>query len=105
VALTLWLAVIAADGPRVQFSFRWADISGLDFRQGGEDEPSGLYARTGRWNATCLMAGLNREQSEEVIAAVYRRFPYVEMAKDNDGWSLFGGGSGLTTLGLSKPKK
>jgi hypothetical protein len=85
--------------------FRWADISGLDFRQGGEDEPSGLYARTGRWSATCVMAGLNREQSEEVIAAVYRRFPYVVMAEDKDGWSLFGKGSGLTTLGLSKPRE
>ncbi|WP_158941718.1 hypothetical protein [Granulicella sp. S190] len=83
--------------------FRWIDISGLDFRQGGEDELSGLYARTGRWNATCLMAGLNREQSEEVIAAVFRRFPYVVMAEDKDGWSLFGN-SELTTLDLSKPK-
>jgi hypothetical protein len=85
--------------------FRWADISGLDFRQGGEDEPCGLYARTGRWSATCVMAGLNREQSEEVIAAVYKRFPYVVMAEDKDGWSLFGNGSELTTLGLSKQKK
>jgi hypothetical protein len=84
--------------------FRWADISGLDFRQ-GEDEPGGLYARTGRWSATCIMAGLGREQSEEVIAAIYRRFPYVVMAEDRDGWSLFGGGSGLISLGLSKPKK
>ena len=67
--------------------FRWADIRGLDFRSGGEDEPRGLYARTGRWRATCVMAGLNKEQSDEVIAAVHRRFPYVVMAKDKDGWS------------------
>jgi hypothetical protein len=84
---------------------RWGDISGLDYRQGGEEEPSELYARTGRWNGTCVMAGLNREQSEEVIAAIFQRFPYVVMAEDNDGWSLFGNASGLTTLGLSQPKK
>jgi len=84
--------------------FRWIDVSGLEFRQ-GEDEPGGLYARTGRWSATCIMAGLSREQSEEVIAAIYQRFPYVVMAEDRDGWSLFGGGSGLISLGLSKPKK
>jgi hypothetical protein len=84
--------------------FRWIDISGLEFRQ-GEDEPGGLYARTGRWSSTCIMAGLSREQTEEVIAAIYRRFPYVVMAEDNDGWSLFGNGSGLTTLGLSKAKE
>jgi hypothetical protein len=85
--------------------FRWADISGLDYRVGAEDGPSGLFARTGRWNATCILAGLSREQSEEVIAAIFQRFPYVVMAEDNDGWSLFGNGSELTTLGLSKPKK
>jgi hypothetical protein len=84
--------------------FRWVDISGLDYRQGAEDELIGLYARTGRWNATCVMAGLNREQAEEVIATVFRRFPYVVMAEDDDGWSLFGTGSQMTTLGLSKPK-
>jgi hypothetical protein len=90
-----------ADG---SVQFRWIDISGLEFRQ-GEDEPGGLYARTGRWSATCVIAELNREQSEEVIAAIFQRFPYVVMAEDNDGWSLFGNGSGLTTLGLSQPKK
>jgi len=50
-------------------------------------------------------AGLNKEQSEEVIATAYRRFPYVVMAEDNDGWSLFGNRSELTTLGLSKRKE
>jgi hypothetical protein len=85
--------------------FRWADISGLDYRQGGEDEVGGLYAKTGRWNATCVMAGLSKEQSEEVIAAVYRRFPYVVMAEEKSDWSLFGSGSELINLGLSKPKK
>jgi hypothetical protein len=84
--------------------FRWIDISGLEFRQ-GEDEPGGLYARTGRWSSTCIMAGLSREQTEEVIAAIYRRFPYVVMAEDRQGWSLFGDGSGLISLGLSKSKK
>jgi hypothetical protein len=85
--------------------FRWVDISGLDHREGGEDAPSGLYARTGRWNASCVMAGLNREQSEEVISAIFRRFPYVAMAEDKDGWSLFNNESQLITLDLSKPKK
>jgi hypothetical protein len=84
---------------------RWVDISGLDYRVGGEDGPSGLFARSGRWNATCIVAGLSREQSEEVITTIFQRFPYVVMAEDNDGWSLFGNGSELTTLGLSKPKK
>ncbi|MBB5341112.1 hypothetical protein HDF13_003445 [Edaphobacter lichenicola] len=46
--------------------FGWADISGLEYRQGEEDSNEGLYVRTGRWHTYCVMAGLNREQSEEV---------------------------------------
>lgn len=82
--------------------FRWMDISGLEYQAGGENSEGGLYARTGGWSSRCLMAGLDREQAEEVIAAIYRRFPYVGMAEDNGGWSLFGGGSEIMTLGLSK---
>ncbi len=76
---------------------RWSGISGLTYRAGGEDEPCGLYA-----GSTCVLANLNEEQANEIIAAIYRRFPYLEMAEDSGGWSLFGGRSGLTTLGLSK---
>ena len=81
---------------------RWSSISGLDYREGDEDEPSGLYARLGGWSSTRLMTHVSKEQSEEIIAAIYRRFPYVEMAEDSGGWSLFGGGSEIMTLGLSK---
>lgn len=80
----------------------WSEISGLDYRVGGEDEPGGLYARRGGWRSTFLMAHVNKEQAEEIIAAIYRRFPYVEMATDDGGWLPFGGKSDLTTLGLSK---
>ncbi|RSL17442.1 hypothetical protein EDE15_2976 [Edaphobacter aggregans] len=81
---------------------QWSSISGLDYREGGEDEPSGLYARLGSWSSTRLMTHVNKEQAEEIIAAIYRRFPYVEMAEDSGGWSLFSGGSEIMTLGLSK---
>lgn len=85
--------------------FRWLDISGLEYQAGGEDSAGGLYARTGAWSSKCLMAELDREQSEEVIAAIYRRFPYLEMAEDSGGWSLFGGDNEIMTLGLSKSDK
>jgi len=48
------------------------------------------------------MPHVNKEQAEEIIAAIYRRFPYVEMTTDDDGWLPLGGKSDLTTLGLSK---
>ncbi|HWW23047.1 MAG TPA: hypothetical protein VNY78_04040 [Edaphobacter sp.] len=92
------LGRISSSNVRLQ----WSSISGLDYREGGEDEPSGLYARRGSWSSTRLMTHVNKEQAEEIIAAIYRRFPYVEMAEDSGGWSLFGGGSEITTLGLSK---
>jgi hypothetical protein len=83
----------------------WSSISGLDYREGGEDEPSGLHARRGGWSATLLMTRVNKDQAEEIIATIYRRFPYVEMAEDGGGWLPLGGKSGLTTLGLSNPDR
>ena len=88
---------------RDRIGLPWSSISGLDYREGGEDEPSGLYARKAGWNATCLMTHVNKEQGEEIITAIYRRFPYVELAEDSGVWLPLGGKSGLTTLGLSKP--
>lgn len=60
----------------------WKDIRGLEYRTGGEDEASGLYARQGRWSSVCLMPHLNREQADAVIAAIYLRFPLVNMADE-----------------------
>ena len=82
----------------------WSDISGLQYGTGGEHDATGLYVRRNWWGSTCILANLNEEQVSEIIAAIYRRFPYLEMAEDQgEVSSLFGGGSGLTTLGLSKP--
>lgn len=60
----------------------WKDIRRLEYRAGGEDETSGLYARQGRWSSVCLMPHLNREQADAVIAAIYLRFPLVNMAQE-----------------------
>jgi hypothetical protein len=84
---------------------QWAEISGLEYRVGGEDESSGLYARQGYWSATCLFSDLDREQCDNIIATIYAQFPYVKMKEDQGSWSLFSEKSGLTTLGLSGPKK
>jgi hypothetical protein len=79
----------------------WSDIAGLEYRAGGEDTPSGLFARKAGWSSALLMTRVDKEQAEEIIRAIYRRFPYVEMADDSGGWLPLGGKSGLTTLGLS----
>jgi hypothetical protein len=84
---------------------RWSSISGLEYRMGGEDEPSVIYARRGGRSVTHVMTHVNKEQAEEIIAAIYKRFPYVEMAEDDGGWLPLGGKSELTTLGLSRPKE
>jgi hypothetical protein len=55
----------------------WSNVSGLEYRQGGEDEPSGLYVRQGGWNTTRVLTHVDKQQAEEIIAAIYRRFPYV----------------------------
>ena len=80
----------------------WPEIRDLKYQVGSKSRSSGLVAMTGKWSSTCLMADLSEEQTDEVIGAIYRHFPYLEMAKDSGSWSLFGGGSEIMTLGLSK---
>jgi hypothetical protein len=55
---------------------QWGEIRSLKY-QNLEDGLSGLFAKTGRFRSQCLMAGLNRSQTEEILAALERRFPSV----------------------------
>ena len=66
----------------------WGEIHGLKYRTGSEDEPSGLYARTGRWKTVCVMANLDWEQTDEIIAAIHRRFPQLRMAEEIEPLSV-----------------
>ena len=83
----------------------WPEISGFEYREADEGAEGGLYARMGGWNSTLLIPSLSKEEAEKIIGVINRRFPYVEMADDSGGWLPMGGKSGLTTLGLSEPKK
>ena len=62
----------------------WSEIRVLEYGGGGEDEPTGLYARVGRWRSVCVRANLNREQTEEIIAAIYHRFPSLKLADESE---------------------
>lgn len=82
---------------------RWTEVSGIEFRYGGEDESRGLYVRQGRWSRTCIMPNLDEDQTNQVIAAIYQRFPDLVMADAGQGrGSLFGSSGDPITLGLSK---
>jgi hypothetical protein len=72
---------LAADGKK-PVRLAWVEIHRLQYRGGGEDEPSGFYARVGRWKSICVMTDLNREQTEEIIAAIHHRFPHLKMADE-----------------------
>ena len=60
----------------------WGEIHRLEYRSGGEDDPTGLYVRLRRWKSICVMPNLNREQTEDIIAAIHRRFPQLRMADE-----------------------
>lgn len=77
-------------------------LSSLTYYDGGEDDPSGLYAFSGI-SRTCLISGLNEQQSMEIALLIYKRFPDLESGDTNSGSLLFGDRGELTSLGLSKP--
>jgi hypothetical protein len=61
-------------------SFRWTEIHGLEYGNLGEDGPSGLCVRTGRWSLTCIAPGVSREQADAMIFQIYKRFPSPPLA-------------------------
>lgn len=69
-------------------SVNWSEIAGLEYRAGGEDDPSGLYARNTRWEDICLTTQLGESECGQVIDIIYRRYPYVRMADDHSGGFL-----------------
>jgi hypothetical protein len=77
------------------------DIVSLGYEVGGEDEPSGFYARH-RIGGTCLLIGLNEQQSIDLATAIFKRFPDIGSGDTEPGSILFGRGSGPVTLGLSQ---
>jgi|GEM_PF-2519037 len=75
----------------------WSEIKRLEYMVGGDDEPSGLYAKQASWSRTCLLSDINEKTTAQIVDAIYMRFPFVEMAPDNGRRPS----SGLITLGLS----
>ena len=83
-----------------------ADIDRLEYRKasgGGEEPvlPEGLYVEHpgGFWNsATCVLPHLNQTQTEQVIEAIYRRFPDTGTLAPGDRDK-----SHLIALNLSQP--
>jgi hypothetical protein len=68
---------------------------------GGEDEPTGLYAKR-QSSRICLLEGLDKDQGEDIAQRIFTRFPFVPMADDDGPPSIFGQGSDPISLGLSK---
>jgi len=84
----------------------WSEIKGLEYRVGGENEPGGLYARQARWRGVQLTGQLTETECDEVIAAIFTRFPFVAMAVDDEGGILnFGRSDEIISLGLSRTEK
>ncbi|SNT30250.1 hypothetical protein SAMN05421770_10755 [Granulicella rosea] len=84
-------------------SFRWSEICALKYSLGAEDDPSGLYIRTGRWSETCVLAGVDEAQANEIIEAIFERFPNIELADEPKPLfgNLLGQESEFIRLGLS----
>lgn len=78
-------------------------ITFLGYDNGGEDEPSGLYARH-KFGSTCILDGVNEEMSNKIATAVFLRFPEIGSGDGDPGSFLFGGRDEPISLNLSKQK-
>lgn len=84
---------------------RWSEISGLEYRAGGEDEASGLYVRRGCSSPLCVLDRIGQEETFALIDTIYRRFPLVSMAEEPPGYPSLFDYDKLITLGLSSDQK
>ncbi len=53
------------------------ELKSISFFQGAHNEPAGLYAYHG-WTKTCLIPRLTQAEANAIIAAIQRKFPYIE---------------------------
>ncbi len=84
----------------------WSDVIRLEYRNGGEDEPSGLAAKTGRWTWVWLVKDVDSAQAEAITDFVFRRFPLVTMAPEPPGLlENWFGRSETTRLNLNDQQK
>jgi hypothetical protein len=79
---------------------QWSEVGGLQYYRGDEDGPYGLYALKGIWDRVCVMPGVNIAQADQIMRAIYSRFPYVAMAEGVETQSLYSSRSEPVTPGL-----
>jgi hypothetical protein len=56
-----------------------------------------------RWKTSCVLPDLDEAQTNNIIDAIYKRFPDMPLATDSEPWGILG--EPLISLGLSKPRK
>jgi len=81
-------------------SISTADITGIEYQSGGEDNPSGIYVKHG-WRSQCVLSDLTRHQADEMLDQIFRQFPHIGVGDPNPNSLLFGHSSDLTKLGLN----
>lgn len=84
------------EAPNRILRFKPYEVKSLEYRVGGEHEPSGLYL-----NNTCVFDGLDRKQCEAMVTRIFYRFPEVGGKDDTPTSMLHGDDSGITSLGIS----
>ncbi len=69
-------------------SAAWLDVFELRYESGGEDGPSGLFARTGLMSSKCILQDATRAECDEIELVIYRKWPNLQMAPRPAGfWS------------------
>lgn len=78
---------------RSDTSIKTADVKAIEYQLGGEDTPSGLYAKHGRHH-TCLLKDLTEEQANRILDQILSKFPQIGTNDPDPHCLLFGSASG-----------
>jgi len=79
-----------------------SSIRSIGYSAGVQQEhPSGLYATQG-WSEHCLMPGLNEVECQQIVDAIYRKFPDIPIGGRDGGSLFFDEDGGIIRLGLGE---
>jgi hypothetical protein len=79
-----------------------SEVKWINWASGGEDGLDGLHVGRG-WTSVCVLPSITEQQARTIRSAIEKKFPEISIDDPNPASFLFGNGSGITELGISRP--
>ena len=84
-----------------RFEVGLSEVKLIGYAIGGEGDPYGFYISAG-WQSKCVLPGIDEADCRQIMDAIYRKFPDIEIGNRDGSSLLFKDDGGIVRLGLNK---